>query len=78
MQSDQDEMKNLYRGSTIDASYQASGHLAKPFQKQELPVAIMFDSGSKLNEQYLQRIFHSCFIPIFGSFGQVVSEEKVI
>ena len=46
---DRDEMSNLYRGPSIDASYQVSVHLAKRFQrriflettnqKQKLPVA---------------------------------------
>ena len=31
---DLDEMSNLYRGPPIDASYQASGHLAKRFQSR--------------------------------------------
>ena len=39
-------------------------------QKQELPVAAMF-----LNN--LQRTFHRCFLPSFGSFGHAVSEEKI-
>jgi hypothetical protein len=56
-------MSNLYRGPSIDASYQVSVHLAKRFQrrrlkksvnqKQELPVAAMFVNGSGRNEQYL-------------------------
>jgi hypothetical protein len=29
------------------------------------------------NEHYLQRTFHRCFLPSFGSFGQAVSEEKM-
>jgi hypothetical protein len=45
--------------------------------KQELPVAAMFINGSGQNEQSLQRTFHRCFLPSFGSFGQVVSEEKI-
>ena len=40
-------------------------------QKQESPVA------SGLNEQSLQRTFHRCFLPSFGSFGQAVSEKKI-
>jgi hypothetical protein len=32
VQSDRDEVKNLYRGSSIDASYQVLVHLAKRFQ----------------------------------------------
>jgi hypothetical protein len=49
-------MSNLYRGSSIVASYQASVHLTKRFQrrrilksayqKQESPVAAMFVNGS--------------------------------
>jgi hypothetical protein len=37
----------------------------------------MFADGSGRNEQSLQRIFHRCFLPSFGSFGQAVSEEKI-
>jgi hypothetical protein len=51
---DQNEMSNLYRGPSIDASYQVSYHLAseeKLFQKstnkkQELPMMAMFANGS--------------------------------
>jgi hypothetical protein len=31
---DQNEMSNLYRGPSIDASYQVSVHLAKWFQRR--------------------------------------------
>ena len=34
--TDQDEMSNLYRGPSIDASYQVSVHLAKQFQRRRL------------------------------------------
>ena len=54
-----DEIRNLYRGPAIDASYQVSVYLAKRFQtrrfkkianqKQELPMAAMFDDGSGQN-----------------------------
>jgi hypothetical protein len=56
-------MSNLYRGPSLDASYQASVHLAKQFHgrrifligqsKQELPVAAMFVNGSGQNEHSL-------------------------
>ena len=46
-------------------------------QKQELPVVAMFVNGSGRNEQSLQRTFHRCFLPSFGSFDQVVTEEKI-
>jgi hypothetical protein len=35
----------------------------------------MFVNGSGWNEQFLQRTFHRCFLPSFGSFGQAVSEK---
>ena len=38
--------------------------------KQELPVAAMFANESGRNEQSLQRTFHRCFLPTFGSFGK--------
>ena len=37
----------------------------------------MFVNGSGRNEQSLQRTCHRCFLPSFGSFGQVDSEEKI-
>ena len=46
-------------------------------QKQELQVAAIFVNGSGQNEQTLKRTFHRCFLPSFGSFGQMVSEEKI-
>ena len=139
--TDQDEMNNLYKGPSIDASYQVSAKLAKQFQgriffrnrpirnknclwwpclltnrdemsnfienlpymlstkfqfiwdsvseekifqkstnqKQEWPVAAMFVNGSEINEQSLQRTFHTCrcFLPSFDSFGPAVSEGKI-
>ena len=59
-------MSNLYRGFSIDASYQVSVHLdfgqafseekiflKSAYQKQELPVVAMFVTGSGRNEQTL-------------------------
>ena len=80
-------MSNLYTGPSIDVQYQVSVHLVKRFQrrrffksanqKQQLPVVAMFVNGSGQNEQCLQRTFHRCSIPSFGSFGHAVSEEKI-
>ena len=54
--TDRDEMSNLYRGHSIDASCQAwfiwpihfrgEDFLKSANQKQELPVAAMFGNGS--------------------------------
>jgi hypothetical protein len=56
-------MSNLNRGSSIDAAYQVSVHLAKRFRgedffksankKQESPVEAMFVNGSRRKEQSL-------------------------
>ena len=46
-------------------------------QKQESSVVVMFVNGLGRIEQFLQRTFHRCFLPSFGQFGQVVSEEKI-
>jgi hypothetical protein len=35
---DRDKMSNLYRGTSIDASYQVSDHLAKRFQRRFLEI----------------------------------------
>jgi hypothetical protein len=47
-------------------------------QKQEPPVAAILVNGSERNEQPFQKTFHRCFLPSFGSFGQAVSEEKIL
>ena len=46
-------------------------------QEQEWLGAAMFDNGSELKEQSLQRTFQGCFLPSFDSFGQAVSEETI-
>jgi hypothetical protein len=55
---------NLHRGHSIDDSYQVS-------------VVAMFANRSGQNEHSLERTFHRCFLPSFGSFGQAVSEEEI-
>ena len=45
-------------------------------QKQELLIVAIFVNGSGRHEQSQQRTFHRCFLPSFGSFGRMVSEEK--
>jgi hypothetical protein len=42
---DRDEMSNLYRGPSIDASYQVSVHLAKLFQRRRLKCEKLTDVG---------------------------------
>ena len=67
-------MSKRYRGSSKDASYQVSVHLAKwlqrrrffkiqPFRNKNCLCRPCFN-GSELNEQSLQRTFQGCFLPI--------------
>jgi hypothetical protein len=85
--TDQNGMSISYRGPSIDASYHASVNLAKLFQSRRffrnLPIrnknclwwpCLLMDRDKMRN---LQRTFHKCFLPSFGSFGKTVSEEKI-
>jgi hypothetical protein len=38
-------MSNVYRGSSIDASYQVSVHLAEGFQRRRLKCEKLMDNG---------------------------------
>ena len=72
----------------VDASYQVSVHMAKQFQIKgrffrNRPIrnkncmwwpCLLTDRDEMSN---LQRTFHRCFLPSFGSFGQAVSEKKI-
>ena len=81
---DWDRMNNLYRESSIDASYQVSVHLAseeKIFRNRTIrnknrlwwPCLLM---ELEQNEYSLQRNAYRRFLPSFGSFGHAVSEKK--
>ena len=81
-------MSNLHRALSKDASYQVLIHLVRRIQrrrffqkstnqKQEQPMAAIFVNRSGCNQQSLQRTFHRCFLPSFGSFDQAVSEERI-
>jgi hypothetical protein len=45
---DRDKMSNLYRGPSIDASYQVSVHLAKGFQRRRLKCEKLTDAGRQV------------------------------
>ena len=45
---DRDEMSNLYRGPSIDASYQISVHLAEGFQRRRLKCEKLTDDGLRV------------------------------
>jgi hypothetical protein len=45
---DWDEMNNLYRGPSIDASYQISVHLVERFQRRRLKCEKLTDDGRQV------------------------------
>jgi hypothetical protein len=45
---DRDEISNLYRGPSIDASYQVSVHLAEVFQRRRLKCEKLTDDGHQV------------------------------
>ena len=74
--TDRDEMSNLYRESSRDASYKVSVHLAKQFkrtqriffqkltnQKQELPMVAMFVN----RQEWVKKVFFSIFMILVTS-----------
>ena len=48
MLTDRDETRKLYRGPSIDASYQVSVHLAKGFQMRRLKCEKLTDDGRQV------------------------------
>ena len=74
-------MSNLYRGTSIDASYQVSYHLAKWLQRKSC-----FRNRPIRNKNCLWRPLlltdqngmsnsHRCFLPCLGPFGQAFRVE---
>jgi hypothetical protein len=45
---DRDKMSNLYRGPSIDASYQVYVHLVKRFQMRRLKCEKLIDDGCQV------------------------------
>ena len=45
---DQEKMSNLYKGPSIDASYQVSVHLAEGFQRRRLKCEKLTDDGRQV------------------------------
>jgi hypothetical protein len=46
--TDRDEMRNLYRGPSIDASYQVSLQLVEGFQRRKLKCEKLTDDGHQV------------------------------
>jgi hypothetical protein len=45
---DRDKMSKIYKGPSIDASYQVSVHLAKGFQRRRLKCEKLTDDGRQV------------------------------
>jgi hypothetical protein len=48
--TDRDEMSNLYRGPSIDASYQVSVHMAEGFQRRRLKREKLMDESRRTTD----------------------------
>ena len=57
MLKDRDEMSNLYRGPSIDASYQISDQLALWFQRRRLKCEKLTDDGRQVTMAKAQIAF---------------------
>jgi hypothetical protein len=77
--TDRNEMSNLYRGPSIDASYQVLDHLVKWLQRRRF---LQIGQSEKIiacggHVCWWIRTFHRCFLPSVSSFGRRISEEKI-
>jgi hypothetical protein len=88
--TDRDEISNLYRGLSIDASYQVSVHLPKRFQRRRFflirPIrnknclwwpCLLMDRDNMSNLYKGPSIDYRYFLSNFSSFGWGISEEKI-
>jgi hypothetical protein len=56
---DRDEMSNLYRGPSIDASYQVSVHLTKRFQRRRLKCEKLTDDRRRIPIRVITKLPNS-------------------
>jgi hypothetical protein len=74
---DQDKMCNLYRGSSIDASYHVSVHLAKQFQRRRFKCEKLTDRRTLTHDKSSHGLWPgelkiSWFINIIMQLHQIV------
>jgi hypothetical protein len=75
-------LRKLNTEPSIGVSHQISVHFGKAVSgekileinqsKTRIACGAMFVKGSERNEQSQQRTFHRCFLPNFGTFGEMV------
>jgi hypothetical protein len=64
---ERDEMSNLYRGPSIDASYQVSVHLSKRFQRRRF--LEIDNSETRIAGRFLKIFFSETALPNEPKFG---------
>ena len=88
---DREELSNLHRRPSINASYHVLVHLAKRFQRRRFffnrPIrnknclwwpCLLMDRNKMCNiKRGSSIVWHRCFLLSFSSFGWGVSEEKI-
>jgi hypothetical protein len=75
---DRDEISNLYRGSSIDASYQVSVHLAEGFQRRRLKCEKLTDDRRRMpSDGKSSRFVIGLFLKIFSSETTGPNELKL-
>jgi hypothetical protein len=88
---DRDKMSSLYRGPSIDASYQVSVHMAEGFQRRRLKCEKLTDDGRQLEieQRQLTNVLtaigellccskHGChrqFLFLIGRYKKIFSSE---
>jgi hypothetical protein len=77
------EVSNLYKGSSIDASYQVSVHLAEGFQRRRLKCEKLMDDGGQVMAKALADFFKSSPLKPLGQMnrnlvGSIYSTERDI
>jgi hypothetical protein len=65
---DGDKMSNLYKGPSIDASYQVSVHLAEGFQRRRLKCEKLMDDRRRTPKVHLAKILNIILVSELGQF----------
>ena len=70
---DRDQISNLYRGPSIDASYQVSVHLAEGFQRRRLKCEKLTDDRRRMpSDGKSSQCLWQCELKIYGGGGIIV------
>ena len=72
---DRDEISSLYRGPSIDASYQVSVHLAKRFKRRRLKCEKLTDDGRQVSKKI--RWLLICYVFIYKIFWRFCNDFSI-